>query len=280
MKSINKLQAFILILALGLFVLLFFANKKQVKKAEEVVGNVSNLNNDSASSRLIFFMEAKKSVLPDSLKEKLAVLEKTYANQPQSESAIDSLIEFWDRLMIPTPSTFYTEKKAMMANSPGAWFKTGDRFYYAVRFVKDPAEVQMLFQKAISAYQKGLNLDGSNVDAQIQLASCLVEGTADPMKGIAMLRDLEKKDSTNAKIQLVLAAFAVKSGQLDKAIQRYEKVIRLKPDFLETYLYLADAWEKKGDVPQTIKALEQYVALTPDPVAKAEVKKYINQLKN
>ncbi len=41
------------------------------------------------------------------------------------------------------------------------------------------------------------------------------------MKGIALLRDVEKTDSNNVKLQLTFAFFSVKSQQWDKAIKRF-----------------------------------------------------------
>jgi tetratricopeptide (TPR) repeat protein len=107
----------------------------------------------------------------------------------------------------------------------------------------------------------------------------MVEGTSDPMKGITLLREIEKTDSNNVDLQLAFAAFSSKSGQMDKAIIRFEKVLKLKPDYLEAYLYLADAYEKKGDKQKAIIALESYSSLIEDEGVKKEIKKYINQLK-
>jgi tetratricopeptide (TPR) repeat protein len=132
----------------------------------------------------------------------------------------------------------------------------------------------------MSCFEKGLEKEPNNIDARIKLASCYVDGTADPMKGIGMLRDIEKTDSNNVDLQLAFAAFSSKSGQLDKAIRRFEKVIQLKPDYLEAYLYLADAYEQLGNKPKTIETLQKYADLVPDKEAKNEIKKYIDKLKS
>jgi tetratricopeptide (TPR) repeat protein len=71
----------------------------------------------------------------------------------------------------------------------------------------------------------------------------------------------------------------MKSGQLDKAIQRFEKVLRIDSNYIEAYLHIADANEQRGKTELTIKALEKYGAKTGDPTAKAEIYKYIEQLK-
>ena len=99
------------------------------------------------------------------------------------------------------------------------------------------------------------------------------------MKGITLLREVEKTDSNNVKLQMSFAFFSVKSQQWDKAIKRFQKVLQIDPLFIEAYLHLADAYEQKGDKSKTIEMLEKYASITEDAMAKQEVLKYIDQLK-
>ncbi len=64
---------------------------------------------------------------------------------------------------------------------------------------------------------------------KLRQAIDLVEG-ANPMEGIMQLRELITKDSTNVDAQYYLGLFSVKSGQYDKAIDRFNKVLALRPD--------------------------------------------------
>jgi tetratricopeptide (TPR) repeat protein len=50
------------------------------------------------------------------------------------------------------------------------------------------------------------------------------------MEGITLLRELIQKDSTNVDAQYQLGLFSVQSGQLDKAVSRFQKVLALRPD--------------------------------------------------
>lgn len=64
---------------------------------------------------------------------------------------------------------------------------------------------------------------------KLQQAVELVNG-ANPMEGITLLREMVAEDSTNADAHYYLGLFSVKSGQLDKAIARFEKVVGLRPN--------------------------------------------------
>ncbi|MFL5754077.1 MAG: tetratricopeptide repeat protein [Bacteroidia bacterium] len=277
MKSVNKLQLGIILAAIVLFVLLYFANKKPVKKAEDVVAQTGQ---SIGTVELKVFVEAKTAALNDSLKKKYSELENAIAKAADKNAALDSMVKFWDRQMLPDVASAYVEKQAELAKKSTAWFTAGERYYYAVRFVKDVNEVAALYQRAIHCYSKGLELEPGSVEAKIRLAACYVEGTADPMKGISILKEVEKTDSNNVNLQLNFAMFSAKSQQWDKAIARFEKVLKLKPDYLEAYLYLADAYEKSGNTEKTIEALQKYVDLVPSKDEKKEISKYIEKLKN
>jgi lipopolysaccharide biosynthesis regulator YciM len=99
------------------------------------------------------------------------------------------------------------------------------------------------------------------------------------MEGIARLREIERTDSNNVKLQLTFAFFSVKSQQYDRAIKRFNKVLSIDSTYIEAYLHLADAYEQQSNIESTIAALEKYAAKTTDPTARIEIDKYIQQLK-
>ena len=73
MKSVSKLQYLIIASSVLLFVLLFIANKKPEKKAEEQMPGKPNAE---ATVDIKTFADAQISVMPDSLKKTFATLEK------------------------------------------------------------------------------------------------------------------------------------------------------------------------------------------------------------
>ena len=193
---------------------------------------------------------------------------------------MDSVVVFWDKLKRPDLAAYYSEELAKNDNTAAAWVKAGNRYYYAIQFIQDKTAIPVLYQSATRCFSKGLELDPKNTDAKIMLASCYVEGSEDPMEGIKRLKEIEKTDSNNVKLQLTFAFFSVKSGQLDKAITRFNKVIKIDSNYIEAYLHLADAYEQRSEIDKTIKMLEKYSAKTTDVTARMEISKYIQQLKS
>lgn len=272
MKSTRTLQVTVIAFSVILFVLLFIANKKPEAKTENLPGKAGT---GSDVPDIKVFADAVISTLPEKDKKEFEALDKNKGDT----IGINALVDFFNRKKLAVPSCYYFQKKAEKANTDRLWFEAGNRYFYAVGFVKDNIQQKSLFASAIACFTKALEKNPANVEAKIQLASCYVEGSTDPMKGIGMLKEVENKDTANIRVQMVLGAFAVKSGQLEKAETRYKKVIRLNPGYLEAYLFLADVYEKEGEKSKTIETLEKYVGLTPDKEIKDQIKKYIQQLK-
>jgi len=257
--------------ALLLFVLLFIAPKTIPggKTGEKNLNTVS-VKADNNSNLDVYLKMAQKNLEPQAGKKMQQLI---------SASKNDSLIAFWTNLKRPDLASVYSEEKARKSGTAQDWFSSGERYYYSIQFCKDQTEIPLLYQCAMRCFSKTLKLQPNNADAKIMLAGCFVEGTQDPMQGITMLKEVEKTDSNNVKLQLSFAFFSVKSGQLDKAIERFNKVLKVDSNYIEAYLHLADAYEQQGKTGLTIKALEKYGAKTNDPTARAEIEKYIQQLK-
>jgi tetratricopeptide (TPR) repeat protein len=279
MKSLTKLQIGIITFSVLTFVLLYFAFKPG-KQAEKAADKADMRTAETNSQGMEPFVNKKTAEVQRPMSSKLTALINVTKAEPNNTAALDSLVAFWDNTKQPDMAAYYTEKIAAVNNTGEAWIKAGERYYFSVRFVKDQAEMPVLYQQAMRCFEKGLEKDPNNIEAKIKYASCFVEGSSDPMKGITLLKEVEKVDSNNINLQLAFAQFSTTSGQIDKAIMRLEKVIRIKPDYLEAYLYLADAYEQMGNKQKTIETLEKYAALVPDKDAKKEIKSYIDKLKS
>lgn len=277
MTTARKTQIGLSITAVVLFVLLFLAPKKHLSKPEVAEDDHAGHDHETEATVEAFLTNASKSL---SLKEK-TTFDDLVADAGKStvDTAFIPVVQFWDRLKRPDFAAYYVEKIAERKQTSLAWSKAGDRYFYSVRFVKDGNEIPALYQSAMRCYEKALKKDPANIDAKIQLAACYVEGSPDPMKGIGLLKEVEKVDSNNVKLQLHFAFFSVKSAQWDKAIKRFEKVLVIDPLYIEAYLHLADAYEQQGQNAKTIEMLEKYAGLTQDATAKQEVLKYIEQLR-
>ena len=272
----NKKQIAVILGSVILIVLLLFANTRPpVTENKKELSDHAGADNTSISS----LVESAKNALNAGQKQMFEKLEEALKTSPDKKLVFEKIISQWDSLRQPAVAAYYMEQAAIASGSEINWNQAGNRYYTATRFAKE-TEKPTLYKKAIECFEKTVELNPKNVEAKISLGSCYVEGSADPMKGVGMLREIEKTDSNNVNLQLNFGFFSEKSGQWDKAIARFNKVLKIKPDFIEAYLHLADAYEQKGDKPKAIESLEKYSTLVDDPTVKTEVQNYINKLKN
>jgi tetratricopeptide (TPR) repeat protein len=266
----KKTQVLLIAGALVLSVLLYIAPKTAPKAIEKSQGEPTKASVDLNGTLDVYVNTAIKNLEPG-LKQNL--------DKQLFKKDFDSAAFIFDRLKRPDLAAYYVERNAEKLNNGDSWMKAGNRYYYSAQFTEDKTEIPLLYQCAMRCFKKATTITPNNKDAQIMLASCYVEGTSDPMKGVSLLREVEKTDSNNVKLQLTFAFLSVKSQQLDKAIRRFNKVLEIDTNYIEAYLHLAQAYEQQNNKDLAIKSLESYAARTGDVTVKLEIKKYIEQLK-
>ena len=82
----------------------------------------------------------------------------------------------------------------------------------------------------------------STLTEQIQQALSNIQNGESPeaqMKGILQMRSLADKNPENADLQWNMGLFSMQSGQYEKAVTRFEKVIRLDSQRLNAYMQMA-----------------------------------------
>ena len=116
------------------------------------------------------------------------------------------------------------------------------------------------------------------LEMRVQEAVALVNGE-DPMKGIMMLREVLKEDPDNVQAHLQLGLFSVQSGQYDKAVERFRKVLELDPaNNAEAWFFLGRTYATMDSIGLAIEAFEQYKTTVTDTAIRNGVDRFITEL--
>lgn len=116
------------------------------------------------------------------------------------------------------------------------------------------------------------------LEASIVEAVNLVNGSQ-PMQGIMKLRELEKENPKNANIQWHLGQFSIQSGQMDKAIDRFEKVLELNEEgFPDANFILGSIYAGRDSTTIAIARLERYKALVQESEVMEDVNRMLKDL--
>lgn len=251
----KKQQPLILILT-GLAltaILFFFGRTTEPKKPVETTvasATVSNFN-------IKLFIDSIKTTLTPSQLLYIDKIENgiTRGDVPaQQLKSYNSLAAFWkDSISLFEPYAYYIYESTKLDNSEKNLTFAAQLFLERLRGEHDEAKLNWETNTAIELFEKALQLNPDKDELKIGLGSCYIFGkgrNGDPqqtMKGIQELLSVVRKDSTNMKAQFVLGVGGFVSGQHDKAIERFSKVVKAQPGNLEAVAFLADTYAAKGD---------------------------------
>lgn len=120
----------------------------------------------------------------------------------------------------------------------------------------------------------------NEVDLMIDSAMSLVSEIGSPMQGIMLMRKILEEHPNNARAHFQMGLFSIQSGQFEKAVERFEKVISIDPSNVESLYFLGNAHSNLGNKTEAISYLESFIEKTEDEESRKEVEKIIEQLKN
>lgn len=204
----------------------------------------------------------------------------------QQKQAFGRLANFWkDSAKLFEPYAYYISEEAKLDNSEKNLTFAAQLFLESLRAEHDPGKLNWKSTTAIELFERAIKLNPDNDDLRIGLGSCYVFGKGrsgdaqQTMKGIQELLAVVRKDSTNLKAQFVLGVGGFVSGQYDKAIDRFLKVVAIQPDNLEAVAFLADTYAAQGNKPEAVKWYNVSKRLVNNPAYNKQVDERIAAIK-
>jgi len=227
---------------------------------------------------------AKRQITPEQI-VRLNTLENSISRgavRDQQLKIYHQLAHFWhDSAGFFLPYAWYEAESARLENSEKSLTFAARLFLGNLQSEQNVDFRKWEALQAKDLYERSLMINPDNDSAKVGLGACYLFGniSAAPMEGIAKIREVLDKDSTNVYAQVMLAKGAMMSGQYDKAIERLQLVTRLQPGDLEAILMLADAYERMNDKANAIKWYQRSLQFTPGEDMKAAIEKRIEMLK-
>ena len=222
-----------------------------------------------------------KTAIGAALSGKINDLENQLKNAADNDKLAlqKQLASHWDDVNQPAPAAFYYQQVAIKENKAEDWLSAGNRFNDAYKTTQDTVAQPVFTTNAVAAFQNALKLQPESLDAKTGLGIAYVNGGGGPMQGIKLLLEVVAQDPKNRVAELNLGMFAMKSGQYEKAVDRFKTLIAQKPEF-EPYFYLAESYKQLGQKKEAIAAYQKCKEMMPDPVFGQRIDEYIKELKN
>jgi tetratricopeptide (TPR) repeat protein len=284
MNTIRSKQVIIIGAVVLLAVFLFSRDIKGLVKPKQAttgVPAVGQLTSTGSTINLTEVSTAAKNSINANLAAEITTLENAYntASDNEKNNAAKLLAEKWDDVEQTVPSALYLEIIAGTEKNLNSWLAAGGRLMKAFDTTQDSLISPVLLQKANTAYTNAVALDSTNLEAKTGLGITIVDGMGAPMSGIAMLLDVVRKDPKNLKANMSLGTFAIKSGQFDKAITRFNDIIAIKPS-PDAYFYLATAYENLGKNKEAVEAYLNSKKLAANVTLSNFIDKKVKELNN
>lgn len=243
------------------------AKEGETVKVEETAGFSFEMLNE----------EAKKSLSQENLK---AINEaEGKLKESNSAGALNNLGKLWDENRIPAVAAHYYEQAAEKQPTEKAWIDAAYRYFDGYQATGDSVMRKMMIGKAISNYEKAAKLNPENLDVKSDLGICYAQEGSNPMKGIMLLREVVAKNPDHEMAQYNLGILSVQSGQLEKAVERFEKVVQLNPKRAEARFLLARTYADLGRKEEALKNFRIVKEEVKDPQLNAEIDNIIKQIK-
>jgi len=256
----SKLQLVVVASAIFLFFGLYFGIDTKPLKQKDVE-KTRSLSSESADINVLL-RDAKSSKVSKEDSNIILALDLALEEANTDSTKIKSLKDLsrkWYELGAYEIAGFYAEQIAEMNGVEEAWSIAGTTYAIGIQKAKERKIKDYCTERAINAFESAISLNPSNTAHNVNLALCYAENPPqdNPMKGIVMLLDLNKKYPENVSVLTTLGRLAIKTGQYDKAVARLEKAISIDKNKANAYCLLAQAYEGLGDSAKAVNSADQ-----------------------
>jgi len=220
--------------------------------------------------------------LPKTVADTVLTIEnelKAMRDTSRMASVFIRLSKVWDRAGQPQVAAYYNAKAAKLENSEKKLTFAGQIFLQLMENEGSPQVQAADAGEAVSCLEQSLKIDPDNEDTKLALATAYIEGTGEPMRGVQIVLAITREKPDDIPANMLLGRMSIQSGQFDKAVGRFETVLKKEPDNKEATYFLAQAYEGKGDKKKAIELLEKCKKIVNDPAFSKDVDQKINSLK-
>jgi tetratricopeptide (TPR) repeat protein len=281
---VKKQQILLIAGASLVFILLLAFGRTVPPKAP---GKPSDSSQVSANQQITFsdLLQKAKANISIAQSQRLMALEQSVIRgdiKDQQIHVFHQLARFWaDSAHIFEPYAYYTAEAAKLENSEKSLTFAARLFLDNLMTEGQPAMQNWLATNAKVLFEKALAINPANDSSKIGLGACYIFGNIsdNPMQGILPVRDIVQKNPDNVYGQMVLALGGKKSGQYDKAIERFNLIVQKHPDNIEAVFNMAECYDMKGDATNAIKWYQAVKKMVKVPEAQQEIEKRITELR-
>ena len=223
-----------------------------------------------------------RSQLTGSLADRIKALDKKTESLHDSaamSAPISELAKAWEEAKNGQIAAYYTGLAAKLDNSEKKLTFAARLFLDLMLDEENPAVRSWEAKEVVDLAERSYKLDTSIEETKLTLATGYIEGTGEPMRGVQLLLGIVGKNPADIPANLLLGKMSIQSGQLDKAVMRFETVLKVDSLNKEGLYYLAQAYKEKGEKDKARQLLEKCKQVVNDPEFSRKADEEISLLK-
>lgn len=227
-------------------------------------------------------LTASRKQLPKTAVDEVTTIENELAATRDSSrmaAVFLRLAHVYDTNKVYPAAAYYGAKAAKLENSEKKLNFAG-QFFLDLMHQDSSASMQLWeAQEAVDCFKRSMEINPDNDTTKMALAAGYIEGTGETMQGVQLLLGITREKPDNIPANMMLGKLAIQSGQFDKAIKRFDTILKLEPRNTEAMYFLAEAYKGKGDKQKAIQLFEECKKLVNKPEFSKDIDQYINSFK-
>lgn len=141
---------------------------------------------------------------------------------------------------------YYFEQEADETGDDSLYLVAAQYLIVGSNYVKIEGNRDVFLKKAQDLLNKFLEKNPNRLDAKSLLGYTFVRTEPAPMKGIGVLLDVLKEDSTQVDALFMLGEFSIESQQFEKALERFKKLLSLHPLNQDYFFKISEVFSRMG----------------------------------
>lgn len=220
----------------------------------------------------------EKPVTPEQ-QQRLETLRAAFvaAGPAQQEAAAEKLIAQFREVTRYDSAAHYAELLATAQPTERNLLRAGDQYFEAYTFAVDERKTAVLGQKTRDYYGRALTKNPNLLAAKANMAMTYVN-TETPMQGIRLLREVLEQEPTNELALFNLGLLSMRSGQYERAVDRFRQILVNNPASRKAQFYLGVSLAEAGQREEARRVLTQVKQQEKDPQILAAVREYEERL--
>jgi tetratricopeptide (TPR) repeat protein len=267
----NKLQIVILIVSLSALLSLLFLFDNHKSESKSITSEAPVSNDFSA------IIEKARTNLNSNLQDTINFIEQNLTEQNKQSSLLKISGIYQENKKHGIAALYFLY--AYDSNDSISNYIKGRWVHMQVPKVRDQEIRSHLILETERIYQNIIKTDSNNVETNYYYANLLIYEKNMIMPGVQKLLAISRSNPEFKPAQYQLGLLAIRSGQYNKAIKRFENIIKEVPESIDILLPLGKAYYLSGNKNKSNELFKRCQNLASDD-KKDMVDKYISSIVN